>query len=542
MRCAVPAVVLLSCGFLLADHPPGTRKPAVLLSGLGNLHHPVSTKNPEAQKFFDQGLSLIYAFNHDEAHRSFQRAAELDPQLAMAWWGMALAVGPNYNLDAEAEQLKKAYESVQTAIKLSATAPEHERAYIQALAQRYSADPKTDKKELARAYKGAMAELARRYPDDLDAATLYGESMMNLRPWELWSPDGKPADDTEEIIAILESVLRRNPDHIGANHYYVHAVEASPTPERGLAAAHRLKTLAPGAGHLVHMPSHIYIRVGDYAEAARANEKAAQADREYILKHNVTGVYPMMYYSHNLHFLAVAHALQGRFKDAKKAADDLAAHVGPHVKDMPMLEGFMPTPILIQVRFRRWDDILQTPAPDENQKIARSLWHFARGLAVVAKSDARNASDELKALRAVVQAIPEDMKYGDRNTARKVLSIPEALLEGRIQQAYKREEDAIACLRKAIVVEDSLNYIEPADWHLPVRESLGGLLLRMGKAAEAEKVFREDLERNRRNGRSLFGLMESLKAQKKGYAAQMVQQQFRAAWKNADVKLAVQDL
>lgn len=528
---------LFACSLALTDHPPAGDRQAALLDGLGIIHHPVSTKNADAQKFFDQGLRLLYAFNHDEARRSFARAAELDPKLAMAHWGMALAVGPNYNLDAQEAELKAAYASLQKAVELSKDAPEPEGDYVKALAKRYAADPKNaDKKKLALAYKEAMGELAKKYPDDLDAATLYAESAMNLRPWELWSNDGKPAEGTEEILAVLESVLRRNPDHTGANHYYIHAIEASPFPERGLAAAQRLETLAPAAGHLVHMPSHIYIRVGDFDRAARANEKAAAVDHAYIEKYKVQGVYPMMYYNHNLHFLAVAHAMQGRFADAKKAADRLAHHVGPHVKDMPMLEFFLPTPILIQVRFARWDDILELPEPDVKLPITRALRHFARGTAFTFRDKLPEAEKELAALRDLRKSIPEDTPYGDRNKAPKVLVIPENILAARIAAAGKDAKSARDHLEKAIAAEDALNYIEPADWYLPVRETLGALLLQTGDPAAAEKVFRADLEKNRRNPRALFGLMESLKAQGKTYAAGMVRQEFETAWRNAQDK------
>jgi tetratricopeptide (TPR) repeat protein len=526
---------MLCATALPGQHPAPDRKPAVLLDGLGAVHHPVSTNNADAQKYFDQGLRLLYAFNHDEAHRAFARVAELDPQLAMAHWGMALAVGPNYNLDAEETQLKAAYASIETAQKLAKNAPEHERAYVAALAGRYAADPKkADKKQLALTYKQAMSELAKRYPDDLDAATLYAESAMNLRPWDLWGKDGKPAPGTEEIIATLESVLRRNPDHTGANHYLIHVVEASPFPERALAAADRLRALAPGAGHLVHMPSHIYIRVGDFAEAARANEKAADVDHAYIKRFGVMGVYPMMYYSHNLHFLAVAHGFQGRYADAMKAADKLSAHVGPHVHDMPMLEFFLPTATLVQVRFRRWDDILAAPEPDARLTIVRCIRHYARGLAFIAQGNTKEARAELAAFTKLYQALPTDLKYGDRNAAKHVLSIPAAALEARIMLAQQEHARAIDLFTKAIAAEDDLNYIEPAGWYLPVREQLGAAYLGQKKAAEAERVYRADLERNRRNPHSLFGLMESLKAQGKTYDAQCVQQEFQAAWRNAD--------
>jgi tetratricopeptide (TPR) repeat protein len=545
MKHLVLILIGVLCCSALADHPPaGDNTPAVVMDGLGTLQHPVSTKNTEAQKFFDQGLRLIYAFNHDEALRAFRKAAELDPGLAMAYWGMALAVGPNYNVDAIEAQLKDAYAAIGKAKELAKAAPPHEQDYVAALARRYAADPKTaDKKKLALAYKEAMGELAKKYPDDLDAATLYAESAMNLRPWDLWTHDGKPAEGTADILVVLEGVLRRNPNHMGACHYYIHAIEASPYPERALGPADRLGGLAPAAGHLVHMPSHIYIRLGDFAAAVRANEKAAAADRAYLEKSKAQGIYPMMYYSHNLHFLAVANAMQGRYTDAKKAADQLAAHVGPHAKDMPMLEFFLPTPTLVQARFHRWDDILKSPAPDEKLTITRSLWHFARGLALAAQDKTREAEVELDAFGRIESAMPEDLPYGSRNLAKKVLIIPGSMLQARIAVARKEIKSAVTHLHKAIEVENGLNYIEPADWHIPAREALGALYLRAGNPAGAEKVFRADLENNRRNPRSLFGLMESLKAQGNATGAQFVEQEFQEAWRHAEEReLRLEDL
>lgn len=391
-RNILTVILLLLTSGIAVGQPQGSSsetKPVFLVTGLGDHHHPVSTQNEEAQLFFDQGLKWIFAFNHDEAVRSFKRAAELDPQLAMAYWGIAYALGPNINLDVDLEREKAAYEATQKALTLASKAPEHERAYIEALAKRYSIDPNADLKKLAVDFKNAMGELARRYPDDLDAATLYAESAMDLRPWQLWNKDGTPAEGTEEIVAVLESVLRRNPNHIGANHYYIHAVEASPHPEWALPSAERLETLAPAAGHLVHMPAHIYMRIGDYEAAARRNEIAVMADRAYFQAGNMQGIYGLGYYSHNLHFLAIAHAMQGRFSDAKKAADQLVEHVGPYVKDISLLEGFMPTPMLILVRFHQWEDILKLPQPDPNMALTTALWHFARGMAYAATGKQR---------------------------------------------------------------------------------------------------------------------------------------------------------
>jgi tetratricopeptide (TPR) repeat protein len=533
-RLGIPLFCLLS-GFALADHPPaGPGKAAALLPGLGAHHHPVSTKNPEAQKFFDQGLTLLYAFNHDEAARSFVRAAELDPALAMAHWGIAVAKGPNYNLDADEGQWKAAWAALQKAQQLAARTSQPERDYIRALAKRYSPDPKADRKALGVAYKEAMGALARKYPDDLDAATLYAESAMNLRPWKLWSPDGAPAEGTAEIVAVLEGVLRRNPHHPGANHYYIHAVEASPHPERALPSAHRLETLVPGAGHLVHMPAHIHMRVGDYAAAARANERAIAADQAYFKRTGAGGVYRVMYYPHNIHFLAIARCYEGRFAEAKKAADQLAAHVKPHVDEMPMLEGFLTVPPMVLVRFQRWDDILAAPAPGEKQQLTRATWHFARALAHLAKGDRQRAGRERQAFLALKKGLPKEAKVSDWNTAEDVLGIAQDVLDARLALAGGDRDKAVALLRRAVKGEDALHYGEPPDWILPAREVLGAALLVGGDAAGAEKVFRAGLVKAPRCGRCLFGLRESLRAQGNKHAARLVDQEFRAAWKDAD--------
>src|SRR5438067_4926287 len=374
----------------------------VLMAGLGEVHHPVSTKNIQAQQFFDQGLKLVFGFNHDEARRSFQRAAELDPKLAMAWWGVALTLGPNYNLPVDLEREKAGYEAAQRAVALQANASEPEKAYIDAVAVRYSNDPKADLSALDVAYKEAMGKLSARYPDDLDAATLYAESAMNLHPWHLWSADGKPNVGTEEIVSVLESVLKRNPDHLGANHYYIHAIEASPHPERALASAARLEKLAPAAGHLVHMPAHIYARVGDHFASAHCNEVAAKADQKFLAGTRQGGVYPLMYYSHNLHFLAYAACMNGNFAQAKAAAARLVANVAPAVKEMPMLEGFLPTPILVLVAFERWNDILKLPAPASSLLITTAVWRFARGVAHAKLGKPDLAAREQSAWQGVV--------------------------------------------------------------------------------------------------------------------------------------------
>ncbi len=523
-------------------HKASDERPVSLMTGLGSHHHAVSTSNAEAQRFFDQGLTLIYAFNHEEAIRSFKRAAELDPQLAMAHWGIALALGPNINLDVDPARERAAYEAAQQALSLAAKAPENERAYIEALVKRYSIDPKADLKKLAVDYKNAMGEMVKRYPDDLDAATLYAESMMNLRPWQLWSKDGKPAEGTEEIIMVLESVLRRNPNHIGAIHYYIHTVEASPNPGRALGYVSKLASLVPAAGHLVHMPAHIYVRTGDYEAAARSNRDAAEADRAYIRMSGARGIYPLMYYNHNLHFLAHAHSMAGQFAEAIKAARQLESNVGPYVKEMPMLEGFMPTATQVLVRFRRWDDILKSSEPDRALPVTNALWHYARGMAYAATGKVESAEAEQKVFMAAAKTIAAETPFGLNTTGSILLPIAGNVLSARIALARNDKKSAIELLKKAVVAEDALNYDEPPGWVSPVRESLGGVLLLDGSYAEAEAVFRADLLKNPRNGRSLRGLMESLKAQGKKHAAQSVQMEFESAWKNADVQLSIEDL
>ncbi|HEX8173512.1 MAG TPA: hypothetical protein VF543_00165 [Pyrinomonadaceae bacterium] len=516
-------------------------RPVQLLAGLGNHHHAVKTNNQLAQRFFDQGMRLVYAFNHEEAIRSFRKAAELDPQMAMAYWGISYALGPNINLDVDPERERAAYEAVQKALQLSRQGPENERAYIEALAKRYSIDPKADLKRLAVDFKQAMGELVSRYPDDMDAATIYAESAMNLRPWQLWKADGRPAEGTEEIITVLESVLRRDPSHMGAIHYYIHAVEASPNPERALAYAPKLPQIAPAAGHLVHMPAHVYMRTGDYNAAARSNEAGAQADRNFFRLTGRQGMYPVMYYNHNLHFLAVAYGMEGRFQDALRAARELEANVAPSIKEMGMLEGFMATSTLMLVRFRRWDEIMRLPQPSSQLKAVTATWHFARGMALASMGKGADAYEQLKLFRSAGEAIPREVSFG-LNSAQSVMKVAETVLAAKIAAAGGQSRKAIELLREAVELEDAFAYDEPPGWFLPVRESLGGALLLNRDYSEAERVFRTDLTKNPRSGRSLFGLRESLKAQGKTSAAAMIQAEFERAWRNADTQLRVQDL
>ncbi len=509
--------------------------PVTLMSGLGEVHHPVSTKNRQAQQFFDQGLKLVYGFNHDEARRSFQRAAELDPKLAMAWWGVALTLGPNYNLPVDPEREKAGYDAVQRALALQQNASEPEHAYINALVVRYSNDPQADLHALDAAYKEAMSKLAARYPDDLDAATLFAESAMNLNPWKLWTADGKPAAGTEEIVATLESVMKRDPNHLGANHYYIHAVEASPNPERALASAARLEKLAPAAGHLVHMPAHIYARVGDHSAAAHCNEVAADADKRFLAATHEQGVYPLMYYSHNLHFLAYAASMDGNFAEAKNAAARLVANVSPGVKMMPMLEGFMPTPMVVLFSFERWDDILKLPQPDASLAITNEFWRFVRGMAQANLGKTELAAEEQLAWQGISSKIPPDTMYDQLNKTGAVFKVHENLLNGAIARSRHDDKAAIDFLMQAVAAEDALNYSEPPAWYPPVRPMLGRALLAGKQLTEAEKIFRADLARSPRDGRALAGLRDCLNAQGRKYEAEQIDKQFRAAWKVAEV-------
>jgi tetratricopeptide (TPR) repeat protein len=541
----VLTAVVFSVPAVAQHHPAQTQpKPVTLVTGIGDSHHPVSTSYPLAQKFFDQGLRFIYAFNHDEAARSFQQAAKLDPKLAIAYWGIAEAVGPNYNDPASDERFMQAHQAIQKAVELSANSSPSEKAYIAAMAKRFPADPKADRRKAAEDYCDAMRELVKQFPDDLDAATLFAESGMNLHPWGLWHHDGSPEQGTEEIMTTLESVLRRDPNHIGAIHYYIHTVEASRNPEKALAGANKLASMAPAAGHLVHMPAHVYIRTGDYAAAVSTNEKAAVADQAYIKASRAQGIYPMMYYSHNLHFIAICASMNGNYAEAKQKADMLAAHVRPHAKEMPPIEPFAAIPYAVDVRFHKWDSILKTPKPDADFKATTLFWHFARGMAFAGKGNVPEAQKEYEVLAEAEKNIPEDAIFAMpvNNKTKDIVKIARNVVGAKIAMAKKDSPGAIVLLREAVSVEDSLKYGEPPDWFFPVRESLGAALLLSGDNTGAEKVFREDLERNPRNPRSLFGLMRALNAQGRTHDAWFVEKQFRASWKGGSAPLQVADL
>jgi tetratricopeptide (TPR) repeat protein len=550
MRSAGLAVVLTLLLWHTADcHQPDQKiasgsgvLPATLVAGLGSLHHPVTTSRPEAQKFFDQGLTFVYAFNHPEAVRSFERAAQLDPQMSMAYWGIALALGSNINSEIDTERERAAYTAVQKARGLAAGGPLQERRYVEALARRYAFPPQADRKTLNLEYKNAMAELVRTYPDDLDAATLFAEAAMVLRPWRLWTADGKPEDGTLEIVTVLESVLRRNPDHIGAIHYYIHAVEASPHPEWALASAQKLPRLVPAAGHLVHMPAHIYERLGDYRAAAQSNREAARADEALVKARGVEEPSALMYYSHNLHFLAVAESMAGRFSESLAAARKLEAHVAPHRRTTPAVEVFLPTSTLLLVRFRKWSDVLTLPKPEATLATPITYWHFARGMAFASTGDPAKAEQEHQSFLNAEKGITEEMAGAGGVMSEGARRVADHVLRARIAGAKGDPKSEIDVLRKGVEIEDALAYDEPPAWYLPTRESLGGALLRSGQAAAAEQVLRADLERNRRNGRSLFGLMGALASQGRAYDAAFVRQEFERAWQGADTQLRLEDL
>src|SRR6202050_1492442 len=541
----VLCAAVMCWGVTAQDHAHNAQPhPLRLVTGLGDLHHPVSTDNPEAQQFFDQGLRFIYAFNHAEAARSFQQAAELDSKLAMAYWGVAEAVGPNYNDPADPARYKRAHDAVRRAVDLSAGASQSERAYIQAMAKRFLGDPNSDLEKAAEDYHDAMRQVSAEFPDDPDAATLFAESGMNLHPWGLWHQDGSPEAGTEEIVATLESVMKRDPNHLGAIHYYIHAVEASNDPGRALAGANKLAALAPGAGHIVHMPAHVYIRTGDYDAAVKTNEQAAEVDRAYIKATGVQGIYPMMYYSHNLHFIAMCAAMDGNYAESRKSAELLTANVAPHIKQVPELDGFMTIPMAVEIRFHHWGEILKMPQPDASMKVATVFWHFGRGMALAGTGKVTEAEAEYKIVSDAEAATPPDVIFQMpiNNKAKDIMKIAKDVLGAKIAVAKKDNSGAIVMLREAVAIQDTLKYGEPPDWFFPVRESLGAALLMNGDSTGGEQVFRGDLERNPRNPRSLWGLRQAFLRQKRGYDAGFVQKQFGATWKGGAQALKLEDL
>ena len=514
------------------------------MAGLGAHHHKIATTSTEAQRLFDQGLTLVYGFNHGQAIRMFQRAAELDPRAPMPLWGIALAHGPNINdFEMDRDRAKTADDYAKKALALTSPANPRERAYVEALARRYSSDPAVDLKKLQVEYKDAMAALAKAYPSDLDAQVLYAESLMDLRPWQLWTRDGRPSDVTEEVVRVLESVLKRNPLHPGANHYYIHTMEASPAPEKALAAARRLETLVPAAGHLVHMPAHIYARTGRFIASANSNAAAASVDERYMKATGTrSGMYPLMYYNHNIHFESYAAAMAGQYARAARTAAKLSANVSPVLTEMPMLEGLIPQQYYVLLRFAKWNEILALPVPAASLPLTTAIWHYARAAALAGTKDVEAARTEQHLFLESAARIPAEIPMGVLNTAGQMFAVAQPLLDGRIAAASGDLTAAIVKFRTAVAAGDLLTYDEPPTWYYPVRETLGAALLAAGHAAEAEQVFRDDLKYNPGNGRSLFGVWKALSAQGKTAAATRAGAEFRRVWAVADLPLRIEDM
>ncbi len=514
--------------------------------GLGDYHFPITTANAQAQLYFDQGTRLLYGFNHDEAARYFRRAAELDPQAPMPYWGIALSIGPNYNDTAvDAARAQATYDAVRNAEQRAMNASPRERDYIAALAKRYpSPEPASDWLGFHREYSDAMRAMVAKYPDDVDAATMFAESLLMLRPWQLWSFAGEPAPGTLELVETLESVLRRNPNHPGANHFYIHAVEASRNLERAIPSATRLMTLTPGAGHLVHMPGHIFLQTGDFDLAAETNVKASEADRAFVERTGATGVYPLMYWTHNIHFIAYARAQQGRYEEAKQAALDMAANVGDADREMQMqmLEGFRLYPMMIDLRFHRWDTLLATPEPERARVFSHAFWRFVRAMALAGQGKARDSAAEQRRFERERAAVSAESQYLGNNKAGGILELAAASLDAQIAAARGDRAAAIAAWRRAVTLDDGLAYDEPPAWFYTVRQSLGAELLRAGDHAGAEATFRQALETRPRDGRLLYGLWQTLVAQGRSSEALLVEQQFTRAWVDATTPLTLADL
>ncbi|MDQ3211740.1 MAG: hypothetical protein M3Q85_03630, partial [Acidobacteriota bacterium] len=502
------------------------------LQNLGTHTFVVATKSDRAQLFINQGMNLAYGFNHAEAGRAFAEAARLDPECAMAFWGQAFVLGPNINAPMNAEDEPKAHELAKQALALKSRASEREQAYIEALASRYTG--KTDDRKAAdRAFAQAMRALADRYPDDLDARTIYAESLMDLRPWNYWTRDGHPYEETRDIQKALEQVLSKHANHPGALHYWVHLWEPTDTPERAEAEADRLLTLMPGAGHIVHMPAHIYMRVGRHADVVRSNQLAVQADEDYITQCRAQGLYPLGYYPHNIHFIWMGATASGQRKVALDAARKLAAAIPDEaLGSVPILQGFLVVPYWAMVQFGQWDDILADKGPRQDTAFTRGAWRYARAMAFIARGRLRDANRELVALKKAVSdpSLKGQVTFST-NPGRAVLRIAPEVVAGEIAARRKDWDKAVLHLDRAVRFEDALIYQEPADWHAPVRQTLGAVLLVAGRPDEAEAVYWEDLRKNPGNGWSLFGLSQSLKAQGKDDEASLIERRFQQAWK-----------
>ena len=520
-----------------ADPATAASPIAPRLEGLGNHSMSVSTENSESQYFFDQGLRLTYGFNHSEALRSFKEAVRLDPDNAMAYWGWALVLGPNLNLPMQAAVAEQAFFAVNEAMLRRDQVSPRERAYIEALATRYAPVAPNDRSSLDLAYADAMAQLHRKYPDDLDAATLYAAALMNLSPWDYWHKDGSPKPNTEKLLAALRFVTERDPRHAGALHYHIHAVEAV-HPKEGEASADSLLPLMPGAGHMVHMPSHIYMRVGRYEDAFEVNRRASDADSQYIAQCNAQGIYPLNYYPHNLHFMVWAAMFQGRQEAALAGAREVESKIPVDMEGnaFAAFETFLSQPLYVMVRFGLWDKILDEPKPVKGNRFQLGVWHYARGMALANSGKLREAEKEAGNLSRVRKALPDDYFIGF-GTAPKLLNIAELVLRSDLTVKRGDMETAISQMSRAVRLEDSLLYNEPPDWYFPTRHVLGAFLLEAGYTDEAEVVYWEDLRKNPGNGYSLWGLYQTQLAAGKDSGAAATAELFSDAWKHADAEL-----
>lgn len=535
-------VVVMSCGGGGSAPAPEGKPLAPVLTGMGSIDFPVSARRAEAQQFFNQGLALVYAFNHDEAARAFREAARQDPECAMAYWGLALALAPNINDPVPSpEREQEAFEAITKAKELAPKASPSDRDMIAALAERFSPAQGKDRYELNKKYAAAMKAVAAKYPASVDAQALYADAVMNTMPWDYWSKDATPREGIPEIIQLVEESLRRWPDHTGLNHLYIHLVEASNAPEKALASAERLASLAPSAGHLVHMPAHIFVRVGRYADSAATNAAALKADDSYLTQCRMQGLYPAMYHPHNWHFLVVSDMMLGDAQGALEAARRMSAkvhHQPMKQKEFAVIQYWYGYPVAVMARFGMWDDILKEPQPDPQLLWTTAAWHFARGLAFTGKNRLAEAKAELARLNAIATD-PEfsGMMVSPYNSMKTLATIGAEVLEGEMAARQKNYAAAISHLERAVRLEDSLTYNEPPDWYFPVRHSLGSVLLEAGRPAEAEAVYWEDLRRNPSNGWALFGLWKSLEAQSKADRAAEAEKRFRKAWEKSGVSL-----
>ncbi len=523
----------------LLDVGDTTQQISPLFENLGNLHFAISTENERAQAFFDQGVKLSYAFNHAEGHRSFMEAARLDPGSAMAYWGQAFALGPNINDPLPDEARKnKINEAMGKARELVPQATVKEQALIEALSERYSQDVTADVTELNKAYMQAMAKVVKQFPQDANIQILYAAAVMNTVPWNYWDTDGNPSPNINEAKAALEKAMQLEPENPGGHHYFIHMVEL-PYPDMGVASADKLVTLMPGAGHIVHMPSHIYIRVGRYLDAVKVNQVAIQADEDYIAQCFAQGLYPLAYYPHNIHFLWSSASLLGASDIAIDAAKKTAEKVPTgELATLPFLQDFAATPLLAYTRFGKWNEILTIPAPNPEIKHLNLIRHYARGIAFIRKGNPKEAQEELDAINTL-QNDPEleTLVATANNASIHAANIAYEVVAGELAALKGEVGKAIAHLEKAVAFEDELTYTEPAAWHIPTRQNLGAVLLKAKKFKKAEKIFKEDLEILRQNGWSLMGLYQSLKAQGKTEEAAVIQKEFDTAWEHADIDI-----